>query len=327
MKKDVIITFDYEVFLGEKTGTIENSVIKPTQHILEVLKHNNAKAIFFVDATWLLFLKDNFPADLQIVSKQLLEIIKAGSTIELHLHPQWINAYKTGNRIGFKSYENYKLHSLSQEDILILFGKSIELLESIIMQKVQGFRAGGYCIEPFIKIKSAFETYEIKYDFSVAPGMQSTEDNRYGFDFSDAPDLPFYPFQNDVKIPNPDGSFIEIPLSTYKSNPIYRLLNKVHLILLRDRIMGDGKGLEKNTHNLINLLNRVLNFPIVRITFDCTSNKLFRVLVQNHFKKSNLLVIVSHPKTLSKQGLSNLRYIIQRYNTLNSMDLEKSLFN
>jgi hypothetical protein len=56
MKKNSIITFYYEVFLGHKTGTIETCVIKPTQLILEILHGNNAKAIFFVDATWLLFL-------------------------------------------------------------------------------------------------------------------------------------------------------------------------------------------------------------------------------------------------------------------------------
>ena len=99
----MILTFDYEVFLGHQTGTIDNCVLKPTRQILEVLKQNNAKAIFFVDATWLLFLKENIPADLRLVEEQLLDIIKTGSTVELHLHPQWINAYIIGDKIEFKS--------------------------------------------------------------------------------------------------------------------------------------------------------------------------------------------------------------------------------
>jgi hypothetical protein len=178
------------------------------------------------------------------VAEQLRDIIKTGSSVELHLHPQWIQAYRIGDNIGFKSFENYRLHSLSQEEILDLFRKSIELLESITLQRIRCFRAGGFCIEPFDLIKSAFETFEIKYDFSVAPGILLTRGNDYDFDFSDAPNFPYYPFQNDVKIPEPSGHFVEIPLSTYKSNPIYRLSNKILLMLSKDRIFGDGKGIQ-----------------------------------------------------------------------------------
>lgn len=322
--KNVILTYDYEVFLGELTGTIENCIIKPTNYILKVLKQNHAKAIFFVDATWLLFLNKNFPDDLKLISKQLLEIIDAGSTIELHLHPQWIDAYKNGNRIEFKSFKNYKLDSLSQLDIYSLFNNAIDLIESITSQKIFCFRAGGYCIEPFTKIKSAFEKYKIRYDFSVAPGMKSSTSNEYSFDFSIAPDLPLYLFQNDIKTPCPEGSFIEIPISTYKSNPFYRLTNKIYLKIKNDQIIGDGIRLKKNK-GISYFLNRFLSFPVVPITTDRTSTWLFKYAVTNHFKKSNLLVVVSHPKTLSKQSLSNLIFIVQNFKSLNSWDLENIL--
>src|ERR1035437_7267252 len=160
MKENVIITFDYEVFLGQQTGTIENSVIRPTKKILEVLKQNYAKAIFFVDATWLLFLRENFPEDLLRVTDQLKDIIKTGSTVELHLHPTWIQAYRIGDRIAFRSFENYKLQSLNKGEIHHLFKKSIDLLESITNQKVRCFRDGGFCIEPFDKIKNVFDAFE-----------------------------------------------------------------------------------------------------------------------------------------------------------------------
>jgi hypothetical protein len=144
VEKNVIITFDYEVFLGQETGTIESCVIRPTEFILDILKINNAKSIFFVDATWLLFLKENFPADLQLVSEQIKDIVKAGSSVELHLHPQWLQAYQKDGKIEFSSIENYRLHKLKEDCILELFKKSIELLESITLQKVRCFRAGGF---------------------------------------------------------------------------------------------------------------------------------------------------------------------------------------
>lgn len=325
MKKNAIITFDYEVFLGQETGTIKNCVIGPTQRIIEVLKQNNAKAIFFVDATWLLFLKENFPADFQQVLEQLKDIIKTGSSVELHLHPQWIQAFRTGDKIAFKSFDNYKLHSLSKEEILDLFRKSTELLEAITLQKVRCFRAGGFCIEPFSQIKNAFETFGIKYDFSIVPGMLLTGGNEYDFDFSDTPNLPYYHFQNDVKIPDPEGLFVEIPLSTYQNNPIYRLTNKLVLRLKKDIIFGDGKGIQEKSYYFLRSLSRRLSFSKAFLTIDKTYSVFFKYLLMAHFRKYGFLVIISHPKLVSKQALANLSYITKHFKTLNSIDLDKYL--
>lgn len=326
MKKDVIITFDYEVFLGSQTGSIENSVIKPTQHVLEILKKNNAKAIFFVDATWLLFLRENFPLDFNLVSEQLKSIIKVGSSVELHLHPQWLDALKNGSLIEFKSFDNFRLHSLGETEILDLFRKSIELLESITSRKIQCFRAGGFCIEPFTQIKSAFELFEIKYDFSVAPGMLLTGGNVYDFDFSGAPILTKYHFQNNVNIIDSFGQFIEIPLSTYQNNPIYRLANKLQLMLKKDKIFGDGKGIQQKTYYFFKSLSRRFRFSKALLTMDKTSNAYFKYLIKYHFNKTDLLVIISHPKTLSRQALLNLEYVSRKFNTLNSLDLDDLMF-
>ena len=82
-----ILTFDYEVFLGPSTGSIQNCVLRPTRIILEVMQKHKAKAIFFVDATWLLFLQEHVPEDYHLVAGQLKDIILAGSSVELHLHP------------------------------------------------------------------------------------------------------------------------------------------------------------------------------------------------------------------------------------------------
>lgn len=325
MKKNVVITFDYEVFLGSKTGTVQNCVINPTRLILEILKKNNAKAIFFVDATWLLFLKENFPSDFQLVSEQLKDIIKTGSSVELHLHPQWLYANATEYRIAFNSLENYKLHSLTNEEILELFNKSIDLLQRISNKKILCFRAGGWCIEPFMRIKDAFEKFDIKYDFSVVPGVSLKEGKAYDYDFTKASKLPFYKFQNDVIEPDDKGLFVEFPISTYKNNPVYRIITKLMLTLKKDTIFGDGIGSkEKSTSRTI---YQVLRFSKGMLTFDKTSTLIFKYLLKIHFRKSALLVIVSHPKTISKEGLKNLSYVVKNYKTFNSEELDKFLFN
>jgi hypothetical protein len=326
MNKSVIITFDYEVFLGSYTGTIENSVIKPTQKILKILGENNAKAIFFVDCAWLLFLKDNYPDDFRKIVNQLTLIKKSGSSVELHLHPQWIKAEKTRDGIFFGSeIETYKLHSLNNKEITDLFTRSSELLESITHTPFCCFRAGGWCIEPFNLLRDVFETYNIKYDFSVAPGLFLREGKMYDFDFINAPRLPFYRFENDILNPEKKGQFLEVPVSTYLNNPFYRLTNKLLLKVKNDKIFGDGKGIKEKPFISLRSLRQHIRFSNAMLSLDKTYNLFFRYLLFMHFNKSGLLVIVSHPKTISEQALKNLTYITKKYNTLNSTDLEEQL--
>ena len=52
MKKNILLTFDYELFLGSRSGTVDNCLIIPTSKILEVLKRHGAKAVFFIDTSY-----------------------------------------------------------------------------------------------------------------------------------------------------------------------------------------------------------------------------------------------------------------------------------
>jgi peptidoglycan/xylan/chitin deacetylase (PgdA/CDA1 family) len=321
-KKNAIITFDYEVFLGRETGTTENCVIHPTESILKVLRENNAKAIFFVDAAWLLFIKENFSDDFDLVSGQLKSVIESGSSVELHLHPQWISAYKKADQITLNSLQHYKLHLLSSEEINDLFKRSIDLLQSITDQKIRCFRAGGWCIEPFAPLKPTFDSFNIKYDFSIVPGMFIREGKAYDFDHSGAPELPFYRFNEDILNPDSDGHYYEFPVTTFKSNPFYRVVNKILLKFKRDAIFGDGIGLKERKYFTPVTLVRLFKFSKATLTLDKTNNLFFKYLLKIHFKKSCLLVIISHPKTFSGQALENLSYIVKKYVTLNSEDLD-----
>lgn len=307
--------------MGRRTGTIENCVINPTQMILDILTESGASAIFFVDSTWLLFLKDSFPSDFMRIARQLKEIIRSGSSVELHLHPQWIEATKNGNSISFKSLNNYKLISLSKPEIHNLFKDSINLLESITNTKVSCFRAGGFCIEPFNHVKEAFELFGIKYDFSVAPGAYLNDGKDYDYDFSFVPRLPYYRFQDDIQKPVDGGHFREISLSTYTNNPFYSVLNKAILKIKNDKIYGDGIGLQERPLFSWNSLKRLFMLNGGILSLDNTSNNFFRYLLATHFNRSELLVFLSHPKTVSPEGINNLKYVVKRYRMLSSVDL------
>jgi hypothetical protein len=325
MKKYAILTFDYEVFMGRETGTVDNCVIRSTREILSILEKNHARAIFFVDAPWLLFLKENSSADFQKVTDQLREIASSGSTVELHIHPQWINAKLYEGKVQFTSFENYRLHSLERDQIVSIFKRSAEILEGITGRKVKCFRAGGWCIEPFHKIKEAFELEGIKFDFSVVPGIKINEGKNYDIDFTSAPALQFYRFTDEVLKDENSGKFIEFPLSTYRGNALVSIFNKALLVLRKDRIYGDGRGLKEKTTK--NKLARLFSFSWNILTIDKTHSFVFRNLLRFCFRKKQLLVIVSHPKTISHQALINLNFISTNFTTLNGNDLDSFLIN
>jgi hypothetical protein len=325
MKKFAIITFDYEVFLGRRTGTIENCVIKPTSAILKILNQNNAKAIFFVDTTWLLFLKENFPSDFQLVAGQLKDIIEAGSSVELHLHTQWLDAYKNEDQVGFNSFDRYRLHSLTQPEINELFKKSVDLLQSITKKNISCFRAGGWCIEPFDRLKEAFEMTGLIYDFSVVPGVTLKENRNYDFDFSQVPIRDFYKFDSNINHQDEEGAFVEFPLTTYFNNPLYRICNKVLLKLRHDKIFGDGTGIKERS--VSGFLHQMIRFSKEKLSLDKTSSLVFKYLVSSHLRNNRLIIIVSHPKMLSNEGLNNLLYITNKFNTISSLELEQFLSN
>lgn len=319
--KNAIITFDYEVFLGRNTGTIQNSVLIPTDAINKILQKHNAKAIFFVDAAWLLCIKKYCPNDFKSVATQLKEITSQGSSVELHLHPQWLYAEMHGNQFVINSDKYYRIQKFSINEIHNIFEMGVEILEGITNQKPTCFRAGGWCIEPFDKLITAFKAHGIKYDFSVIQGGFLNEGKIYDYDFTKVPELPFYRFSNSVNEPLEDGLFVEFPLSTYRNNPFYRLANKMILKLLNDKIYGDGTGAKEKS--LTSVVFDTMRLSKAMLKFDMTSHLLFRYLLNTHLRNSSLIIAVSHPKTVSKQSLLNLSFVAQNFTTLNSLDLQQ----
>ena len=97
-KKQVLITFDYELFLGNRSGSVDDCLIKPTNQILDVIEKHGERAIFFVDTTHLLTLEkyaekyDACSNDLETVSAHIASISKRGHEIFPHLHPHWLDA-------------------------------------------------------------------------------------------------------------------------------------------------------------------------------------------------------------------------------------------
>lgn len=321
MKKQLLITYDYELFLGNRSGSVEECLIKPTNQTLDMLGKYNAKAVFFVDTTYLLQLKKKSidtilcKKDFDIIETQLRQIIKAGHYIYPHLHPHWLDAeYIDGtNEWRLNKIGKYRFHNISEAERSSVFDGSVDLLKEIIHHvqpgyRVDCYRAGGWCIQPFEDFKPYFIRHNFKYDMSVLGGFYLFSNAQY-FDFSSAPEKNIYCFEDDVTIEKQKGRFTQFNISSIYINVFSRLLDKIFLKYLY-KIKGDHTFTRGQGQIAV---KSDMQKPTAIKGHDISDSKKERIAVElltkiklplyiEFFNKNNYMHFISHPKMLTQHN-------------------------
>lgn len=305
LNKEICLTFDYELYFYE-SGTLENCILTPVDELRQVFREHNIPAVFFIDVIYIKRLKEHCPLDALKVENQLKDLVKEGHRIELHLHPHWLDAEYRHGTWHFPDYNRYRLHSLSEEEITELFMEGTAYLEGLASQaepgyKVKAFRAGGWCIQPFEKLKKGFSEAGILIDSSASPGVKG-EGEAHFFDFTKVPKKDSYRFSEKVHERHPEGEFIEVPITNYKKSFLDKILYKK----MEDRrtiTWGDGRGIPfaGNTNPLLEKLKTK------RVMY-CLEIKN-RDYILHLLKKDKRLRInfISHPKAISDESLRCIR--------------------
>lgn len=238
MKKKVILSFDYELFFGDRSGTVQKTLIEPTNQLLDAMDSVGFKGNFFVDWQMLKYLKaegtERTDADYALIENQLKDMIRRGHRIEIHIHPHWVDAKYNGDGTwDYSEFRHYSLNTFTEDEIVDMFKEGAELLTSIARQvepdyKLCAFRAGGWAVQPFGKIKKGLEAVDIYIDSSSMPGVHIICDNSE-CNFLDAPCKKegYYRFSDDVCIEDTQGKFLEIPISRTPAGIIRRIINKL----------------------------------------------------------------------------------------------------
>jgi len=223
-KLGLIISNDWEVY-GDGGGDYFEVQHKPLQEMLTVAEGHGAKVTVMAEvgqqwahrelgrtAPWAARIADAWE---EIVR----DTVRRKSDVQLHLHPQWINAACDGSswRLHF---ENWSIASLPSEVIETVLRRGKEYLETIIKPvdpdyQCVAFRAGAYCIEPSSKVIPALRNAGIRCDTSVTKGYA---DPRF-FDYRDAHSnvLPWLTTAASVKYQGQgrDG-LLEIPIHSFR---------------------------------------------------------------------------------------------------------------
>jgi len=318
-KKKIIFTFDYELYLGKDSGTIEKCMLEPTDNILKIFKKYDAKGLFFVDATFLTVLKKDYFEGYQKVKNQILNILKSGSYIGLHIHPHWIDSYMISeNRWSFKSYDNFRIHNLSNEQILKIIRDSFNELDIICKEfdkdyNIDSFRAGGWCVQPFELLKEDLKSIGIKYDFSVLPGMKIDNLPKHYYNYKKAPQKDFWKFEDDVLKEDKNGSFIEVPTTIVKMNilDVFKLKKAIKGL----KTIGDGKGADDSSGSFMGKLKKLKPFIKYTLSSDYMTLDMFKKNIES--VNQSVLVYVAHPKNFSIESFKILEVITSRCNTIN----------
>ena len=303
--KNILLTYDYEVFFV-KFGTIDNSLLIPTSELVKEMDRHSMKGTFFVDVLFLDYLRrqgDNAAYD-RIIN-QLKWVLSCGHRIELHIHPHWLDTDK-----GIVDFKRYRLQAFSEEEQSSIFAKGLEILYSIAKSEdanyqVLAYRAGGWCVQPFSELYNTFKEYDIRIDSSVASGMYQKSSSHF-FDFRNAPNKEYYNFSKEITVEKTDGEFVEIPITTFKTNPINKLYKRWIAKTNKKQITsyGDGHGMTVSKFVLLRkLFERRAMFSLDGVfDVDCMSGLV---------KESELdtITFISHPKNLTNFSLEYLKKI------------------
>ena len=132
-------------------------------------------------------------------------------------HPELIERiYEEGHEIASHGYSHKRLHELGKEKFEDDIRKSTNLLESIVKERIFGFRAPSYSIDQdTIWALDVLEYYGYKYDSSVFP-LRLRKKSMYGV--CNAPLYPYSPSKDDITRESEDENrkIIEFPLSVVK---------------------------------------------------------------------------------------------------------------
>lgn len=239
MMKSILFSFDYELFLGSNSGSVNECLIHPTKRLLKILKDYKVKGIFFVDTIYLIRLKDlaakNPVADKDFKSiiTQLRELKQEGNYLFTHLHPHWVDAKynEATNTWNLIDKSKYRFSSLSESDRHHYFKASQKLLTEILecgdSNQLDGYRAGGWSITPFSDFRDCFIENKIKYDFTVIPGKYLVSDAQC-FDFRTAPEKIKYSFNYDICKEETGGPFVQFPVSVYTESKLISKLSGIY---------------------------------------------------------------------------------------------------
>jgi peptidoglycan/xylan/chitin deacetylase (PgdA/CDA1 family) len=311
---NIFLTFDYELFFGPQTGTVEKCMLEPADELMRIAC-KNAKLVFFVDVGFLIraeYFSQYYPEltkNVNSVRFQIKRMIDQGHDVQLHIHPHWEKSVYADGKWQINAEGAYKLDDFSDDEIVDIVTRYKSYLDDLVGYKTIAFRAGGWCVQPFSRLKNVFQKLGIRFDSSVIPGMKY-ETAHYFFDFTAVTIQEPFSFTDDVCKEETNGAFIEYPISSIVYPPTFywKLYALGRLFPEQHKMVGDGSFIPQPGRKRSGLTEKT------RHHVSCDgyySSVLKRALTSFEKEGRKNMVVIGHPKGMTNFSFKKLEEFIQ----------------
>jgi len=306
-----LVTLDYEIYFGRRTGTVEKCLLEPTEALMDIAERRGAPLAFFVDAGYLLALRREMKHSQQLardhlaVCRQLKRLARRGHELQLHIHPHWEDA-RWGDGGWELDLKRYALHAFAPAEIDDIVRRYVGALRDVAGPAAgRAFRAGGWVIQPFDRLRSALANAGVAIDSTVYPGGHRGGDIQ-PYDFRRAPSRSTWRFEDDPLVEDPRGAFLEVPIASHRVTPgfFWRLAAAKKAGGSRHRPFGDGEAIAMEGNDLLARLTK----PSTSVVSIDGYKATFLESAAEDYRRRGLedFVVIGHPKAFTPFSLERL---------------------
>ena len=315
----LLISVDYELFFGSKTGSVQRSLIEPTDALAACVEQAGHRLSIFVDAGFLCRAREqgcqseHARTAHAAVARQLTELAGRGHDLQLHIHPHWQDCRIRDGAWEMRT-ERYRLHDFDDAEIAAIVHEYKTEIETIKQAAVFAYRAGGWCLQPFARLADPLRQSGIWLDSTVYAGGYSEVRGRE-YDFRGAPlDRDTWRFNQDPLAPESDGYFLEVPISAcrYGATAFWALARRRLFATDADRPFGDGAVMRATSSYYLRRLVAPTWSPV---SIDQSKAGLLDAVFSHYLSRptrGDLFNIMGHPKSLTPSGLASLGRFLRR---------------
>ena len=312
-----LLTFDYEVFFGRRTGTVAKTVLEPTEAIVAIARRHGARCVFFVDAGFILRLREEMAREPRLrgehdaLCRQVEALARDGHEIQLHVHPHWEDCRWDGD--GWKmDVSRFALHAFAPREAAELVARYATVLRELAGPGAAfAYRAGGWVIQPFERIREALRAAGVTIDSTVFAGGRS-EGRVQPYDFRGAPAKSRWRFERDPLVEDPRGAFLEVPIASRRLSPLFfwRFAAAKKLGGARHRAFGDGNAIAMEGGDMVRKLTRPSHSVV---SLDGYKASFLEAAARDYARRGmEDFVAIGHPKAATPYSLARLDEFLAR---------------
>ncbi len=326
---NIVLSFDYELYLGENFLSAEEILFNPSKRLIDLLSEEGVSGTFFADiCSYIAHEKNGLSSYCDSFERQLKYMQEKGQDVQLHIHPHWYKCSYNGKAFE-EDVDYYSLQDFAKneglEKIKEIVADASNRLNGMLGEgnECVAFRAGGLVMRPYEKeIVRALLENGILIDSTIAPGMDIKEAYVYtnvpqsfnNWNISPEKGL----FEDDSK----NTGLLEVPVGTIRNNP-FRFLSVLpkKLRMTPGPAKGTYFGAKKKKAEEIRatkvqtLKRRLCGTSILSMdtkTADLLLTEIKAVYKAHHCDKSDYAIaLIAHPKTMTNETFDNIKKLVR----------------